>query len=100
MRAVSVESGSNLRIVAVSATIPNLTDIASWLSNAEDIPAEMRTFGDSYRPVKLQMEVLAFPNFGKNPFMFENNLDYKLPEIISKYADGKPTLIFCRYLSI
>ena len=39
---------SELRIVAISATIPNLQDLGNWL----DCPRPLK-FDDSYRPVKL-----------------------------------------------
>ena len=48
------------------------------------------------RPVKLQKIVLGYPYpAGTTQFHFEMSLSYKLRAILFKYADGKPTLIFC-----
>ena len=57
-----------LRFIAVSATIPNIEDVARWLGNDDDSeaqpagqqqqqqpqPAAFRAFGSEYRPVKLR----------------------------------------------
>jgi ATP-dependent DNA helicase HFM1/MER3 len=43
----------------------------------------------------LNVSVLGFKNTGSNPYLFENNLNYKLSPLIHEHNDGKPTLIFC-----
>ena len=32
----------------------------------------------------------------KNEYMFEVNLNYKILDVIRKYSDKKPTLVFCQ----
>jgi len=52
------------RIVALSATLPNIEDVAEWL----DAPPEATfAFGDEYRPVKLHSGVETYAH-GENAF--------------------------------
>jgi replicative superfamily II helicase len=52
------------RVVALSATMPNVTDVADWL----DAPPETTfQFGDEYRPVELQTGVKTYTH-GDNSF--------------------------------
>lgn len=88
--------GTSVRFVALSATIPNPEDIALWLSNNDSnglSPAKLHRFGEEFRPVKLERHVYGYPQKG-NDFMFEVLLNHKLLDIISKHAQGKPTVIF------
>jgi ATP-dependent DNA helicase HFM1/MER3 len=89
--------GTDVRFVALSATIPNFRDIATWLgknSSEPHISAPNETFGEEFRPVKLQKHVCGYHS-SSNDFGFEKLLDAKLPEIITKYSEGKPMMIFC-----
>ena len=80
------------RFVAVSATIPNVTDIAAWL----DVPpAGLHVFGQEHRPCKLQTIVRGYIMPHKD-FLFEPRLRDYLSGIIREFSQGKPTLIFCR----
>lgn len=82
------------RIIAVSATIPNFSSLATWLRCPKSgQPAKILKFPDSMRPVPLKTQVVAVPMNGKNGFTFDFSLNYKLPEIISRHSDKKPTLI-------
>ena len=82
------------RIVAVSATIPNIHNIAQWLRSAQsNIPAKILKFPDSMRPVPLKTHVISVPMNGKNGFTFDFSLNYKLADIIAKHCNSKPTLI-------
>ncbi|CAF96372.1 unnamed protein product, partial [Tetraodon nigroviridis] len=83
-----------MRIVAVSATIPNISDIADWLSD-ESGPATYLAMDESHRPVKLRKVVLGFP-CGQNQteFKFDLSLNYKMANIIQIYSDQKPALVF------
>lgn len=64
---------SQIRFIALSATIPNCKDIALWLglnSRSSQFPAMCQEFGEEYRPVKLQRHVVAY-NSTSNDFQFE-----------------------------
>ncbi|KNC99300.1 uncharacterized protein SPPG_09286 [Spizellomyces punctatus DAOM BR117] len=86
---------SRLRLLALSATVPNIQDIAAWLKHPDHSPAEVRVFGEEFRPVQLQKEVFGYYSNNNNYFSFENSLDYKLIEVIGRYSHNKPTLVFC-----
>ncbi|KAI9092146.1 Sec63 Brl domain-containing protein [Phlyctochytrium arcticum] len=91
---VAIPSGQ-IRFVAVSATVPNIEDLALWLKNGDGSMAEIRVFGEEFRPVQLQREVLGFYSSKAGYFAFENTLDYKLGEVIDKNCKNKPSLVFC-----
>ena len=85
---------ARVRFVAVSATIPNLQDLGSWL----DVPPDcLFSFGDEIRPVKLQTIVRGYTPT-KTDFLFEKRLDGFLPGIINDYSSGQPSMVFCRCL--
>ncbi|KAH7107592.1 Sec63 Brl domain-containing protein [Auriculariales sp. MPI-PUGE-AT-0066] len=89
--------GSNVRFILVSATAPNISDIAHWVGkrgNSED-PAKIFTFGEQFRPCQLQRIVYGFARKQQNDFMFQKALDYKLFSIMSQHAANKPALVFC-----
>ncbi|KAI8646499.1 P-loop containing nucleoside triphosphate hydrolase protein [Parasitella parasitica] len=79
----------NLRYIAVSATVPNLEDIATWLH------AKPIAFSEEYRPIKLERFVYGYPYREGNMFLFDRNLDWKLLDMIEKHSDRKPVLVFC-----
>ncbi|KAI8825871.1 Sec63 Brl domain-containing protein [Fimicolochytrium jonesii] len=84
-----------IRFLAVSATVPNIMDIAEWLKSAHGTPAQVRVFGEEFRPVQLRKEVLGFFAKSANYFQFEASLDYKLMEVIERFSAKKPSLVFC-----
>ncbi|KAL8807605.1 MAG: hypothetical protein Q9182_000589 [Xanthomendoza sp. 2 TL-2023] len=89
--------GSNVRFVALSATVPNSDDIATWLglnSTTQHLPACRERFGEDFRPVKLQKHVYGL-SFGGNDWGFDKVCDPKLPDIITKYSHKKPIMVFC-----
>lgn len=88
-----LETYGKIRFVAMSATIPNVGDIAEWLGNEKE-PAEYFKFTDDTRPVKLKKIVLGYPyNVQFSPFKFDIYLNYRLKSILIQYAEGKPTLV-------
>uniref|UniRef100_A0A6Q2X1K2 DNA 3'-5' helicase n=1 Tax=Esox lucius TaxID=8010 RepID=A0A6Q2X1K2_ESOLU len=84
-----------MRFVAVSATIPNIKDIADWLCDGKG-PATSLEMDESHRPVKLRKVVLGFPcSSNQTEFKFDLSLNYKMANIIQTYSEQKPTLVFC-----
>jgi ATP-dependent DNA helicase HFM1/MER3 len=89
--------GTDVRFVALSATVPNLEDVATWLGRNAAEPyeaANKEIFGEEFRPVKLRKTVCGYSS-NSNDWMFEKFLDSKLPEVISKHSERKPIMIFC-----
>ena len=83
---------ANPRIIAVSATIPNIREVAEWLK----VPNRLIfTFGSEYRPIKINKVVLGF-KASNNPYTFERMLNYKLIEVVRNYSCGKGSLVFCQ----
>ena len=81
------------RIVAVSATIPNVTELGRWLLCDKD---HVAVFDDSYRPVPVEVLIRTYPHDARsNVYVFEQQLKFRLPELVAKHALGKPALIFC-----
>ncbi|KAI1452246.1 P-loop containing nucleoside triphosphate hydrolase protein [Annulohypoxylon moriforme] len=89
--------GANVRFVALSATVPNIGDVAKWLgrnhSNQRD-PALTEAFGEEFRPVKLQRYVYGY-DAHQNDFTFDKLLDQKLTTLLAKHSEKKPIMIFC-----
>ncbi|XP_075977945.1 uncharacterized protein LOC142977749 [Anticarsia gemmatalis] len=89
------KTAPSIRFIAVSATVSNPEDVATWLGTSSK-PAVFHKFGDECRPVKLKRIVEGYPcPEGSSIFKFDIVLNYKLWPVIQKYHSGKPTLIFC-----
>ncbi|KAJ5733918.1 hypothetical protein N7493_002704 [Penicillium malachiteum] len=89
--------GSNVRFIALSATVPNSEDIATWLgkdATNQHAPAHREHFGEDFRPVKLQKFVYGYQST-LNDFAFDKVCGSKLPEVIEKHSCKKPMMIFC-----
>jgi ATP-dependent DNA helicase HFM1/MER3 len=89
--------GSNVRFVALSATIPNSEDIATWLGQSAEnqhLAARRETFGDEFRPVSLERHVFGYDKH-MNDHAFDKILTTKLLGLLPKYTEGKPILVFC-----
>lgn len=90
--------GNEVRFVALSATIPNSTDIAQWLGLSyanPQISAKSFVFGEEFRPVRLEKIVLGYNTSGGNEHSFDSVLDDQLADLIVNHSKGKPVLIFC-----
>ncbi|KAK4282378.1 hypothetical protein QN277_013762 [Acacia crassicarpa] len=82
---------AQVRFLAVSATIPNIEDLAEWLV----VPAQgIKRFGEEMRPVKLTTKVFGYAP-AKNDFLFEKRLQNYIFDILMQYSRGKSALIFC-----
>ena len=87
---VLMRASSQTRIVAVSATLPNIHDLAHWLN------AKVLHFDESYRPVQLKRVVIGHRQHAtNNDFQFEQSLDQHLFQVLEKYGQGKSALVFC-----
>ena len=98
---------SKIRFVAVSATVPNIEDVAEWLGtnskchkynlsiSCGGTTLSCFRFSGDYRPVKLNKIVLGYHNTQSktSPFKFDLSLNYKLQSLIMQYSHGKPTLV-------
>lgn len=82
---------TTMRIIALSATLPNLTDIGEWLLCH---PSCIHFFDDSYRPVPLDIHTIGC-GFATNEFLFGKSLEDKVYDVINQYSDFKQTLVFC-----
>ncbi|XP_058831957.1 probable ATP-dependent DNA helicase HFM1 [Topomyia yanbarensis] len=83
-----------MRIIALSATVPNVADLAAWVG--EKNTTCFYNISESRRPIKIDKHVLGFycdPN--TTSYRFDMNLNYKLFDIIRKHSSGRPTLVFC-----
>ncbi|KAK3183606.1 hypothetical protein Dsin_030892 [Dipteronia sinensis] len=82
---------ASVRFLAVSATIPNIEDLAEWLN----VPAQgIKRFGEEMRPVKLTTKVFGYPA-AKNDFLFEKRLQNYIFDILMQFARGRSALVFC-----
>ncbi|KAI1278332.1 hypothetical protein F5Y07DRAFT_72255 [Xylaria sp. FL0933] len=89
--------GASIRFVAISATVPNISDVAKWLGRDHHNqlePARFEVFGEEMRPVKLQRFVYGYDG-APNDFIFEKTLDGKLNLLIAKHSERKPIMVFC-----
>lgn len=71
--------GSNVRFVALSATVPNSEDIATWLGKdaaCQYEPAHLEVFGEEFRPVQLRKFVQGY-DVKQNDFAFDKILTDK-----------------------
>ncbi|XP_069795276.1 probable ATP-dependent DNA helicase HFM1 isoform X2 [Narcine bancroftii] len=94
-RSSSQPVDKTLRFVAVSATIPNVEDVAEWLSDRKEPGISMK-IDESHRPVKLRKVVLGFPcSNSQTEFKFDLSLNYRIASVIQTYSEQKPTLVFC-----
>lgn len=85
----------NIRFVALSATVPNIEDVALWLKTNNEFPAKILSFDESYRQVQLTKHVYGYSFNCKNDFQKDAIYNSKLIELIEKHADNRPVLIFC-----
>ncbi|MFC6827208.1 DEAD/DEAH box helicase [Halopelagius fulvigenes] len=79
------------RVVALSATMPNVEDVAAWL----DAPPETTfEFGDDYRPVDLHADVKTYTH-GDNPFQDKYRRLYRALDLAEPHIreDGQ-ALVF------
>jgi len=76
--------------VAVSATLPNLGQLASFVESGEAY-----VFDKSYRPVPLSVYVQACGRIGNNRYLFDKSLNQHVPGILKRFSSGRPAIVFC-----
>ncbi|KAK7825009.1 dexh-box atp-dependent rna helicase dexh17 [Quercus suber] len=82
---------AHVRFLAVSATIPNVEDLAEWLL----VPVQgIKRFGEEMRPVKLTTKVFGYTP-AKNDFLFEKRLQNYIFDILMQFSRRKSALVFC-----
>lgn len=67
-----------------------MSDIAAFLDANEAF-----AFDASFRPVPLTIHTIGFHGNDKNLFLFNKNLNNRIPDLIHRFSKGKPTIIFC-----
>jgi len=75
-----MKSIGDVRFIALSATIPNIQDIATWLTksvNQPCSPALLEVFGEEFRPVKIDRFIEGFNHENMNDHAFDNFLTKK-----------------------
>jgi replicative superfamily II helicase len=79
------------RVVALSATMPNVDDVARWLDAPADCTFE---FGEEYRPVPLDASVKTYSR-GDNPFADKYRRLYRALDLAEPHvSDGGQALVF------
>lgn len=87
-----------VRFLLVSATVPNVEDIANWIGSSDgaDHPATIFQFGEEFRPCKLSKVVYGIPKpKGQNDFVYAHTLDRRLFSLLQQHSQNKPILVFC-----
>ena len=79
------------RIIALSATMPNIDDVAAWL----DAPPETTfSFGEEYRPVPLEADVATYTH-GENAFADKYRRLYRALDLAEEHIrDDGQALVF------
>ena len=79
------------RVVALSATMPNIGDVAAWLDAPPDTTFE---FGEAYRPVKLHADVKTYSH-GDNSFADKYRRLYRALDLAEEHLrDDGQALVF------
>jgi replicative superfamily II helicase len=79
------------RVVALSATMPNVEDVAAWL---DAVPETTFEFGDEYRPVDLHAGVKTYSH-GQNSFADKYRRLYRAIDLAEPHIrDGGQALVF------
>lgn len=81
------------RFIAISGTLPNVSDFATWLNVPDDM---IFSFTNEDRPVPLSIRICAFQSYeSSNPFAFDRFLSFKLFSLVREHGEGRPCIIFC-----
>ncbi|TFK54660.1 hypothetical protein OE88DRAFT_1731974 [Heliocybe sulcata] len=88
--------GTSVRFVMVSATVPNIEDIAAWVGSRDKSgSAKVFQFGEEFRPCKLTKHVYGVPRHrNQNEYQYSSTLDKKIFPILQQHSVNKPILVF------
>ncbi|KAG7033104.1 DExH-box ATP-dependent RNA helicase DExH17, partial [Cucurbita argyrosperma subsp. argyrosperma] len=79
---------SHVRFLAVSATIPNIGDLAEWLN----VPVQgVKRFGEEMRPVKLTSKAMPLLKM----ISCLRRCSNEFADVLMQYSKGKSALVFC-----
>ena len=82
-----------LRIIALSATLPNVEDIGKWLKCPV---GGIHYFDETFRPVPLEVRCVTYPmTANSNEYLFDRKLMDNVAGVVKKYSQGKGTIVFC-----
>lgn len=105
--------GTSVRFVLLSATAPNIEDIANWIGGSNESQSarifkvgfglrmlsaqtyRSHQFGEEYRPCKITRHVYSYSTKNQREFQFNRSLDFRVFDLLQRHACGKPVLIFC-----
>ena len=82
---------SDMRIVAVSATLPNIADIATFI----EAEGHAYSFDSSYRAVPIEVHFSDQGSVETNQFMFDRGLSKDVPDILEEFSNDLPSIVFC-----
>lgn len=83
-------TSGNVRIIALSATMPNVDEVAAWIGAKREYTY---VFDESYRPVPLEAKVRWYSP-GKNKFMDKYVRLYRAIDLIEPHLNYGQGLIF------
>jgi len=81
-----------LRIVALSATLPNIGDVGEFLHCP---PTGVHFFDDTYRSVPLEIRCVTCGSIGGKEYLFDKKLDERVPDVVKAHSEGRQSLVFC-----
>jgi pre-mRNA-splicing helicase BRR2 len=83
--------GDNIRIIGLSATLPNYKDVSKFISPHDTIENSTFYFDSSYRPIPLRQQYIALTE-SKKVFRMINDIVYE--KVIERLAEQSQILIF------
>uniref|UniRef100_A0A6G1SEP0 U5 small nuclear ribonucleoprotein helicase n=2 Tax=Aceria tosichella TaxID=561515 RepID=A0A6G1SEP0_9ACAR len=83
--------GDNIRIIGLSATLPNYKDVSRFISPDDTIENSTFFFDSSYRPIPLRQQYIALTE-SKKVFRMINDIVYE--KVIERLAEKSQILIF------
>ncbi|KAK8864653.1 hypothetical protein IAR55_001903 [Kwoniella newhampshirensis] len=89
-----MKMNERVRFVALSATVPNIDDIARWLGPPKPPHELSHGFGEEFRPVPLSRETYGIDG-GGNEWAVAGKLDKELYPILLRHSNGQAVLVFC-----